>query len=115
MASKLGTFGRRQTASGRVTLIVRVGPFILDEAADHWLAASFLAPVVGMIGVRLSHLVEGQTVSEAQWQTATVVSHRGLTRMGKLIGQKLAGFGLDAEGLLQEFDRARDILARGRR
>jgi hypothetical protein len=110
-ASRLASFGLRKEDSQDLTVVVRVGPFLLDEAADHWLAASFMGPLIGTISVRLSQLAETGAVTEEAWEHAVLASQAAIVGMGKLIGGKLTGFGLDAADLLQQFDRAPEILA----
>ena len=92
-------------------MVVRVGPFLLDESADHWLAATFLGPLIGMISLRLSELVVTGAVTEAAWDQAVLASHAAIAEMGKLIGDKLTDFDLDAEGLLQQFNGVPEIIA----
>ena len=84
---------------------------MLDEAADHWIAATFLGPLIGMVSLRLSQLAETGAVTEPAWEQAVLGSHAAIVEMGKLIGGKLTSFGFDANGLLQEFDRAPKIIA----
>ena len=110
-ASKLATFGKRGEESEDLTVVVRVGPFMLDETADHWIAATFLGPLIGMVSVRLSQLAESGAVTEVAWENAVLASHTAIVEMGKLIGEKLSAFGLKSEGLLQQFDRSSQIFA----
>ena len=111
LASKLTAFGMQKEGDTGMTVVIRVGPFMIDEAPDHWIAACFLGPLIGKIGVGFSDLVLRGAVAEADWDAAIVTSSAAIAAMGTLIASKVTEFGLDAEDLLQEFNRAPEIIA----
>jgi hypothetical protein len=108
-ASKLSSFGKRKEGSDDLTVLVRVGPFILDGNADPWLAAGLLVPLVGTVSVRMSQLVECGAVTEADYFDALRRSQAGVVGMGKLVGEKLTALGLDASDFVIDLDLAPEV------
>jgi hypothetical protein len=108
-ASKLGSFGKRPEGSDKLTVVVRVGPWLLDGTADPWLAAGFLIPLVGTISVRMSQLAESGAVTEDAYFDALRESQAGVVAMGKVIGPKLNEFGLDADEFVADLEVAPEV------
>jgi hypothetical protein len=110
-ASKLSTAVRRNEGGDVPTVVVRLGPFFLDELPDHWLCAGFLVPLIGTLSVRASHLALLAAVSEAAWEDAAVQCNNALVSLGQLVAEQLARHGVEgASGFGASFGRAEEIL-----
>jgi hypothetical protein len=108
-ASKLTSFGKQKEGSDDLTVIVRVGPFLLDGNADPWIAAAFLVPLVGMVSVRLNQLVDAGAVTEDAYFDAVRESQAGVLAMGRFVGEKLDALGLDARQFVADLEAAPEV------
>lgn len=104
-ASKLGSFGKRQEGTDELTVVVRIGPFLLD-GADPWLAAGLLVPLIGSLSVRMHQLAESGAVTEEAYLTSLNQSHRANVELGKFIGAELDALGLDSTEFVADLEAA---------
>lgn len=100
-ASKLGAIGRREEGAKRLEVLIRVGPFLIDEMADHWLAATFLLPLIFGVLTRMAHLVSSGAIDEAAWDHTALAMQGPLNEMADLITTRLADFDIDASAFAQ--------------
>jgi hypothetical protein len=111
-ASKLASFGLQEEGTDELRVRVRIGPFLIDETADAWLAAGFLVPLIGILSVQMGALAKLRSVPERAWDDALTASHAGVASFGTLVGKQLLAFGLDAEGFAAEFEKTPEIIAK---
>jgi hypothetical protein len=110
-ASKLGAIGRREEGAERMEVLIRVGPFLIDEMADHWLAATFLVPLTFGVLARLAHLVSNGSIEAAAWDRAALAMQGPLNEMADLIVVRLADFDIDASAFAATWKEIPNMIA----
>lgn len=93
-------------------VVLPVGPFLIDEhpAVPH--AAALLTIVIGLLGLRFSHLVLLGALEEPTWQQALEASVEAQKRYVEAVADLLADFGQDdlARETLTHLDRGLEII-----
>ncbi len=95
-AAQLGVVGAHSPSGENRAFTIHVGPFLLDETPDLWLAATFLVPLVFGVQTRLAHLVTSGAVTPDAWDRAALAMQSPLIGMAELIARRLADFEIDA-------------------
>jgi hypothetical protein len=57
-AARLGAYGKRDEGSKDVSIVIPIGPFLLDESPEQWFLAMFLTITIGLLSSRIGRLVD---------------------------------------------------------
>jgi hypothetical protein len=113
--SRLSAIGKRALGSEDLSIVIQVGPSMLDELPDHWFAVSFLMPTIARLSITTSNLITMGTVTEPDWDAAVIETNAALSEMAKLVGEQLAHHGVDTSALVDHFAKAAEIIDQANR
>lgn len=103
-AAGLGAYGKRTEGSEQVSIVINIGPFLLDESPEQWFLAMFVTITVGLLCARIGRLVDLGGIEQPVWEAGALENQKALHEMTKLIADQLGGFGLDASRITEEYD-----------
>jgi hypothetical protein len=95
-ATQLGAVGAHPPGAENQEMTIYVGPFLIDETPDLWLATTFLVPLTFGVLARQAHLVTSGAIRADAWDRTAIAMQNSLIGMAELIARRLADFDLDA-------------------
>lgn len=117
-ASQLTSFAKQPTGEQPqedpevLQVVLRIGPFLIDEHPAVAHAAALLTIVIGLLGLRFSHLVLLGALDERTWQEALEASVEAQKGYVEAVAELLKDFGQDdlARQTVVHLDRGLEIL-----
>jgi hypothetical protein len=95
-AAQLGAVEAHPPGAENQEITIHVGPFLIDETPDLWLATTFLVPLTFGVLTRQAHLVTSGAIQADAWDRAAMAMQNSLIGMTELIARRLGDFGKDA-------------------
>jgi hypothetical protein len=102
-AAQLGVKGAHPPGAKNQAMTIYVGPFLIDETPDLWLATIFLPPLAFGVLAREAHLVTSGAIQDDDWDRAAMAMQSSVIGMAELIARRLSDFGKDASAFAEHW------------